>query len=221
MLDQHGPIALRGGLHHLFEAHPHEPHPIFERTAVLVAAVVGIGRQKLRNQIAVTGVHLDRIESGIGSRMHSAAEILGDLHDFALTHPAHGRIGVEVESGRRTNGNLSGGGKMSHVAAMPDLEPDSGPLAVDGIGQVAQGGDDFGPQPQLFAERKAAPAHGGIGDGRHADAPAGDRDVVVLELLRRAEVLPHRLESGRPDDAVAQHHGAQLIRREKFGHINR
>ncbi len=64
------------------------------------------------------------------------------------------------------------------------------PFAVDGVGDVAQPGHDLGTQPQLLVERQSAAAHGGIGQRGHADAAAGHRDVVLLELFGGTEARP-------------------------------
>ena len=50
--------VVTGRLHHLLHAHAHEAHAVVERTAVLVATVVGIGREELADEVAVSGVNL-------------------------------------------------------------------------------------------------------------------------------------------------------------------
>ena len=100
---------------------------------------------------------------------------------------------------------------------MSDLDGRGGPFAMHGVGDFAQSGDDLGTQPQLLVERQSAAAHGGIGQRGHAHAAAGHRYVVLLQLLRRAEMAElfggterstHRLEGRRTDRAVAQRDGA-------------
>ena len=91
---------------------------------------------------------------------------------------------------------------------MADLDGCGGSLAVYGVGDVAQPRDDLGAQPQLLVERQTAAAYGGIGQRGHAHASAGHGDVVILELLRGAEILAHRLEGRRTDRAVTQRDGA-------------
>lgn len=55
---------------------------------------------------------------------------------------------------------------------------------------------------------KMTPPNRGIGQRGHAHAAACHRNVVLLELLRGAEMAPHRLERRRTYRAVAQCHGA-------------
>ena len=48
---------------HRVEHFEREPHPILERTAILVLAAIGQGREKLVQQVSVCAVELNRIES--------------------------------------------------------------------------------------------------------------------------------------------------------------
>ena len=219
MLDQHGHAASGRRFEHFFQAHPHEAHPVLERTAVFVAPMVGVGREELRNQIAVARVHLHRIEPGFVGRADRLPEILGEGRALAAPHAAHESGGVEVEPRRCADREASGRRPMGHVAAVADLDACRGTLGVDGVGHVAQPRNDFGPQPQLFVERHAAAVDRSVSYRGHAHAAAGDRHVVILELLRGAEILAHRLECRRADGAVAQGQRTQLIGGEQVGHF--
>ena len=86
-------------------------------------------RQELRNEVAVADMHLHGVEARVVGRRDGTPEILGDLGDLAAAHAPHGRIGVEVEARRRTDGNLPGGGQMGHVAAVADLNAAGSPSA--------------------------------------------------------------------------------------------
>ena len=94
VLDEYRGARRSGGVHHLLEAHAHEAHPVVERAAVFVVPVVGVGRQELRNEVAVPGVHLHRVESGGMSCSHGLAEVFGNLHYFVPAHFADGGVGV-------------------------------------------------------------------------------------------------------------------------------
>ena len=94
VLDEYRGARRSGGVHHLLEAHAHEAHPVVERAAVFVAAVVGIGREELRDEVAVPGVHLDAVETGGMSCSHGLAEVFGNLHYFVPAHFADGGVGV-------------------------------------------------------------------------------------------------------------------------------
>ena len=208
VLHQHGRSGLRRGFHDLLQTHPHETHAVFERSAVLVAAAVGVGRKELRNQVSVPGVYLHRVESRVVGRMDGPPEVAGHLLDLAGPHAADRRVGVEVETRGRADRNLPRGGQVGHVAAVADLNSRRRAFAVHGVGDVTQPRHDFGPQPQLLVERKPAAADRRIGQRSHAHAAAGHRYVVILQLLRRAEMAAHRLERRRTDRAVAQRYGS-------------
>ena len=217
VLDGDGHAAGACGPDGLFETHPHEAHAVFERASVFVAPMVGVGREELRDEIAVPGMDLHGVESGVVGGADGASEVFGDLFDLAAAHAAHGGVGVEVHARRCADGHLPGGGPVCHVSAVSDLNGGGGSFAVDGVGDVAQPGDDRGAEPELLVERETAAADGGVGERGHADAAAGYGHVVLFELLRRSEILAHRLECRGADRAVAQRHGAELVGREEFG----
>ena len=77
--------------------------------------------------------------------------------------------------------------------------------------------DDLRAQPKLALEREPAAADGSVGQRGHADTAPGDAHVVVLELLRGAEVFAHRFEGCRTDGAVAERNLPQTIGREEYG----
>jgi len=106
---------------------------------------------------------------------------------------------------------------VGHVAAVTDLDRSGGAFLVDGVGDVAQRRDDLRAQPKLALEREPAAADGSVGQRGHADTAPGDAHVVVLELLRGAEVFAHRFEGCRTDGAVAERNLPQTIGREEYG----
>ena len=205
---QYGRPRFRRGLHHFCEAHPHETHSVFQRPAVLVFPVVGVGREELRDQVAVPGMYLHRVEPRVVRGVDGLPEIPCHLRDLVLAHTPHGGVGIEVEPRRRADRDLPGGRQMGHVAAVPDLDAGRRAFAVYGVGYPAQPGHDLWAQPQLLVERQPAAAYRGVGQRGHPHAAARHRNVVLLELLRGAEMTPHRLERRRTYRAVAQCHGA-------------
>lgn len=216
VLYQYGRSGLRGSLHNLLEAHVHETHAVGKRAAVLIMAMVGVGRQELRDEISVTGMYLDAVETRLVSRIHRPSEILGERDALAAAHAAHEGRGIEVETGRRTNGEATGCRPVRHVATVTYLYAGSSTFGVYGVGDVLQTGYDLGTQPQLFVERQAAAVDGSIGQRGHTHPAAGNAHMVVLELLRGAEILAHGFECGRTYGAVAQRHMAEAIGSEKF-----
>ena len=207
MFHQYGHVPAGGRFHYFVQTHPEKAHPVRERAAVLVAAAVGVGREELRDEVAVACVYFHAVESRFVRRIHRTAEVGGHLSDFVAPHGAHGGVGIEVEARRCTDRNLSGRGVVRHVAAMADLDRCGGSFAVDGFGDVAQSRDDFGSQPQLFFERQPATTDGGVGQCGHSHAAAGDAHVVVFQLFGGAVGAAHRFECRRTDRAVAQRDG--------------
>ena len=89
VLHQHGHIVLAGLFQNFVEAHIHQSHPVFQRPAVLVVTVIGIGRKELRNHITVPGVYFHRIESGIVGCLYSLSEVLCQFDAFGSPELAH------------------------------------------------------------------------------------------------------------------------------------
>ncbi len=87
----HNPNVASGSLHNLLHAHPHEPHTIVERTAPTVAAAIGVGRQELAYEIAVTGMNLHAVHSGIASETHGIAKRPAHGYNLVVTHTPHRR----------------------------------------------------------------------------------------------------------------------------------
>ena len=56
--------------------HPlHKAHTVLERAAVFVVAVIGIRRQELADQVAMSGMNLNAVESRFACQIHGVAEV--------------------------------------------------------------------------------------------------------------------------------------------------
>ena len=91
---------IPGRTHHLVHTHTHEPHPVPERTAVLIPAPVRIRREKLTDQVAMPGMHLDSIETGFARQPHRVAEGFGLFGDFIAAQSAYQRRRVNIDPRR-------------------------------------------------------------------------------------------------------------------------
>ena len=72
------------------------------------------------------------------------------------------------------------------------------------VGNVAQLRHNLRPEPQLGGKLQRRATHSGIGQGGHANASAGDRDMIVAQHVGGLVVFAHALESRRANSAVAQ-----------------
>ena len=161
-------------------------------------------------------MHLHAVEARAVRRADGLPEIAGYLPDFIVAHTSYGGVGIEVEARRSADGNLSGGGRVGHVAAMPDLNRGGCALLVNGVGDRCELRDDRLAEPKLLSEGESAAADGGVSQRGHADASACDADVVLFELFGGAEIPAHRFKGRRADRAVAQGYAAQSVRGEKL-----
>ena len=216
VLNEDRGARLCGCLHYLVHTHTHKAHTVVERAAELIAAVVGIGREELRNQIAVTCVHLDAVETRLVSRVNGATKVACHLTDLIFAHTAHGCVGIHIDTRRRTDRNLTCGRVVGHISTVTDLDRSGSASLVHSFGNIFQSGNDLGTQPQLFVERQTATTYGGVGQRSHTDTALCHANVVVLQLLRGTELITHRLESRRADRAVAQGDVAQLVGRKEL-----
>ena len=203
----HGHVGACG-LHHLVEAHVHEAHAVLERAAETVAAAVGVGRQELRYKVAVAGMHLHTVETGVAGCVHGVAETTGYHLEFVGTQSAAESGRIEIEAGGGTYGCAAGSGPVGHVAAVAYLNRGLGALGVYVVGDAAQVIHYFGAQPELGGERQGRAAHSGIRQSGHAHAAFGHRHMIVVEHVGGVIVFSHPLEGCRADSAVAQFYGA-------------
>ena len=213
-LDQYS-YVVSGSLHYLLHDHVHELHAVLQRAAELIAAVVGVGREELRDEVAVTGVYLHSVEPSVAGDAHSVAEVLDGLEYLVLTQTVYEGRGVEIEAAGGSYRPLSAVHPVRHVAAVAELDAGLGAGCVYRVGQVAQAGDDLGTHPQLAVEGQAALVDGGVGHGGHADSAAGHSRMVVLELLCGYMSVAHALVGRGADDAVLDFYGADLGRGEE------
>ena len=200
-LDQYRDV-VPGSLHHLLHDHVHELHAVLQRAAELIAAVVCVGREELRDEVAVAGVYLHSVEASVAGDAHCVAEVLDNLEYFVLTQTVYEGRGVHVEAAGGSYGSLSAVHPVRHVAAVAELDAGLCAGCMYRVGQVAQAGDDLGTHPQLAVEGQAALVDGGVGHGGHADSASGYCRVVVLELLCGYVSVAHALVGGGADDAV-------------------
>ena len=68
---------ISGSLHYFFHTHIHESHTVFERTSVFIFAVVGIRREELTDEVAVSRMYLHGVKSGFTRQIYSPAEVFG------------------------------------------------------------------------------------------------------------------------------------------------
>ena len=212
-LDEHAHV-ISGRLHHAADHQLHQAHPVLQASAETVAAVVGIRREELADEVAVARVDLDAVEARCAGEFHRMAEILHQGQDLVFAQGAHESRRIQVESRRRAHGHAPAGRPVGHVAAVPQLDGRLRPLGVDGVRDVPQRRDDLLAHPELAVERQAAPAHGSIGERGHPHPAPGHGHMVIFQVLRRLVAVGHVLERSRADDPVAQGHGADPDRGE-------
>ena len=124
--DYHGHVVA-SGVHHFLDDQAHEAHAVVEAAAPTVVAVVGIGGKELADEVAVSGVDFDAVETGLTGKIDSIAEVVDSLEDFGFGHGADESGRVEIESGGGTDGRLAAGGAVCHIAAMAQLDGGLGP----------------------------------------------------------------------------------------------
>ena len=150
-LDNHTHV-ISSFFHHPSYYHLHKPHPVFQRTAEEVMAMVGVRRKELADQVAVTGMDLDTIEPGPTGKSHRPAEVFHKGFDLINPEFAHEGWRIQIETSRSAYRHAATGRAMSHVTAVSQLDRDLGSLFMDCIRNFLQGRNDLFPHPQLAVE---------------------------------------------------------------------
>ena len=61
--------------HHLLDDEAHETHPVFEAAAKFVATMVGVRRQKLTDEVAMSRMDFHAVEASFASQIDGLTEI--------------------------------------------------------------------------------------------------------------------------------------------------
>ena len=109
--------------------------------------MVGVGREELRDKVAVACVYLHRVETCVVGSLDSRAKVLGKLPNLLLAHTAMEGGRVEVETVGCRYGEATRCRPVGHISAVAKLNTYGSTLVVYRIGQVAQSGDNLITQP--------------------------------------------------------------------------
>ena len=149
--------AIANRLARVLDQLAHDPHPVLQRPAVLIAAVVHAGVEELGEQVAVGGVDIDDVEARLDRPQRSVSVPAAQLTDILLidlaglarvVDPAVGLGPVAQAIGGQTRREVH-----DHAAAEPQLDPGQGTVLVHRVGHQPVGADIF-----IVPER-------GIGEG--------------------------------------------------------
>ena len=127
---------LTGSFHHFVHAHFHKAHPVLQATAIFVFSMIGIGRKKLADQIAVTGMYFHCIHSGFARQMNCLSERFCHSCDFGRFHSTDKGRGIDIETAGCGDRPAPADVFVRHVSAMSELYGGSRPFFVDGIGDA-------------------------------------------------------------------------------------
>ena len=144
--------VILGLLHHAGDDAAHEAHAVFKGAAIFVAAVVGVGRQELADEVTVAGVHLDAVEAGTAAEIDGFTKIIDNLVDVLDGHLAGESGRVEIETTRGRQWFFTASGAVGHIAAVSDLDGSLCALRMDGICQLLQFRHNLLAQPELAVE---------------------------------------------------------------------
>ena len=150
-LDHHGHVVA-GDTHHLFDDEFHETHPVVKDAAKLIVTVVGVGRQELTDEVAVSRMDLHAVEACLAGEVDSLAEIKDEGINLFLTQLSDESRRIHVEATRGAHRHAAAGGTVRHITAMSQLDGGLGAIAVDSIGEALQVGDNLFAHPKLAVE---------------------------------------------------------------------
>ena len=217
-----------------------QPQAVFQRAAILVGALVGIGRDEAGEQIAMPGVDLQPIEpGGLGPACASAE--LGDDQidvgllqhlDFRRLHARHpGQLFHQEMFGEVALGGGGQAGRPERVTiacmrvtrdqpAVVQLHRDFRAVGMDPVGQRLEAGNELvirnrGLLPRHLADRPGHPSH-----ARNDQARAAARLLLVIgnQLFANGAIIFRQADAHcRHGDAVLQLQRADLAGGEQVG----
>ena len=98
--------------HHFVYYEPHEAHTVVQASSELILAVVGVRREELGNEISVSGMDLNGVETCLYGQPDCISESFCDLVYLLMVHPMHESGGVQIETA---------GGSLRPAAADPSV----------------------------------------------------------------------------------------------------
>ena len=202
-LNDNGHIVL-GSLHNLFDTHGHEAHAVFERTSVLVLAMVEVGVEELVNEITMSAMYLHAIKTSLASKVYGIAKLLCQFGQLLLAQTAYDGGRIEVETCAGTHRDATADVLVAHVATMSQLNTCRGTSLVYGIGKFLQAGYYLGTHYQLTVETQSALRNGGVCYCGHTHTTTRHAGVIVEELLAGLVSRAHALEGSTAYGAVSQ-----------------
>ena len=203
--------AVADGLFGVFDQLANEPHPVLQAASVLVATLVVAVRQELEGQIAVPGIDVDDVEPSLAGTRRRLDVPPPELADVLLVHgPALNRVvALDGKPGGR-DGDFPAQARGAHRAAVPQLHPRQGAVAVHRLGHQRLG-------PHIFVVPE-----GGVGSrrvvrsgmdravlGTH-DRPASFRLNLAQGGKAAGHAIAHPRAVGHLVEAVLRANGTDL-----------
>ncbi len=166
-----------------------KPDAVFERTAVSVRAVVGIGGEKLVDQIAVGRVHLDEIESGIPAAASRVSERSYQFGDFVDGQLSGGSLDHGQGGNRRRRHFLV---VIGLAPAVHQLYAKADIVGFDAFGHFGKGRDaPLVPQGGQVGKLQAGGMNSGAAHKDHSGAALGPGRKIFGQLIGHVIVLVH------------------------------
>ncbi len=180
--------VVADGLLHLLDRLAPEAGAVLERAAVLVRALVVVGRQELLRQVRVRAVDVDDVEPGRARPLRGVDVHLLDVADVVLVHLDAVRQVLEVARDlRRPARDAAGLHARSVRAAVPELAGGQRVVLVEHVAHHREVPDVVVvPEPRRDAVRV-------VGLGRDRAVLGADAAVAALGLHRAEIGLVHRL----------------------------
>ncbi len=152
----HREVVAHLGLDLLDDLHE-QADAVLERPAVLVGALVGVGRQEVGDQVAVTGVDLHQVEAGLLGAPGCLAERFDDVPDLV---DGHGDGDRTAHCRDLRPGHVRRGLRLLEDEALPPgmryLDAGPGSLRFDGVAKQRQSRQMVHPRYPQLARRSPA-----------------------------------------------------------------
>ena len=202
-LDHHGHVVA-GDTHHLFDDEFHETHPVVKDATKLIVTVVGVGRQELTDEVAVSRMNLHAVESCLAGQVNSLAEVKDQGINLLLLELSDESRRIHVEATGGAHGHTTAGGAVRHVATVSKLDGGLGSIAVDGIGESLQVGNNLLTHPELAVERESRLVDGGVCHRCHADSAFGHSGMIGEQFIGGTVTVGHVFKGRRSYHPITQ-----------------
>ena len=152
----------------------------------------------------MSSMDLHAVEACLAGEVDSLAEVKDKGINLFLLQLSDESRRVHVEATRGTHGRTAAGGAVRHITAVSQLDGGLGAIAMDGIGESLQVGNNLLTHPELAVEREARLVDGGVCHRGHADSAFGHSGMIGEQFIGGTVTVGHVFKGRRSYHPITQ-----------------